>query len=62
MPVSELMAFDALADRLAEINDRIELPDVAFYQALAERAQGTVVELGVGDGRSAKRPFLMPVR
>lgn len=62
MPVSELMAFDTLADRLAEINDRIELPDVAFYQALAERAQGPVVELGAGDGRVAWTVRSCPIR
>lgn len=51
---TDVAAFDLLADALAEVNDQLELPDVAFYADLARRSEGTVVELGVGDGRVAR--------
>ncbi|MDA2804740.1 class I SAM-dependent methyltransferase [Nocardiopsis suaedae] len=54
MPTEELMAFELLADRFAEVNDRIDLPDAGFYRGLAEGARGPVVELGIGDGRVAR--------
>ncbi|WP_017974742.1 hypothetical protein [Actinopolyspora halophila] len=54
MPTEELMAFELLADRFAEINDRIDLPDAALYRGLAQSVRGPMVELGVGDGRVAR--------
>ncbi|MGH8933775.1 MAG: class I SAM-dependent methyltransferase [Egibacteraceae bacterium] len=54
MGFPELLAFDVLAEALFEVNEQLEMPDVAFYAELARRADGVVAELGVGDGRVAR--------